>query len=146
MEQPPEEIRFNNVLTGLVSFVSEIDKKNPGVTTLTEGQYKLVKVALIAGDKIEMIEEYGSNSRDFWGMILSEDESFFLERIDQLFSGFPKEYVKQLERLFKSGRISRDDKGVIWRYLKSLTKITMKYLHKKGEDVRGDIILWKIKV
>lgn len=146
MELPPEKIRFWKVLSGLVNFVSELVKKNPGVTTLSETQIKVVNVALAAKNKEEMIKNYKKSSEAHWEYIRLEDEKFFLEKVDKLFSGFPKEYVSQLELLFKNGNINSEDKSVLWRFLKSLTRITIKYAHKNGENVSRDIKLWEIKL
>lgn len=59
-------------------------------------------------------------------MITSRNESFFLEN-DSLFQKISKNKVNHFKRLWRSGRLDKDDKEVVWKWVDSFVFLADKY-------------------
>ena len=80
-------------------------------------------------DSNNMIDNFITKSYQYWSMIQSRNESFFIEHSSVIFDWAPEQYVNQFKQIFSKKLIDDEQKGGIWEFIFVLVKISIKYLY-----------------
>lgn len=90
--------------------------------------------------KESLIESFLESSHDYWENIRTQDDNFFAEHLNALFSGIPANCIDGIRTLLVGRDSSNqpiipvDKKQNCWEYVKYLVKQSIKYAHAKRKE------------
>lgn len=87
-------------------------------------------------------DNYIKYSHKFWPQIKARNRSFLIDNANKIFGDLPTSHVDAFKLLFSSTKLSADGKSqeylvekkyedACWAYFESMTKIAIKYVHRK---------------
>lgn len=141
MEGPSEEVRFYSVLSGFMSLLEStvFDLFSAQKTTLHPDKVRIASKYISGQLKNKLIENFVVNSEKYWGRIKERDEPYFFERIDEIFgSDTFKEEMAPVKKIFADNLVSDDVKTSFWKFMDSLIKISIKYIHRERVGILKD--------
>lgn len=110
--------------------------------------------------KETLVESFLESSNAYWSNIRTQDDNFFAEHLNALFSGIPAECIDGIRTLLVGRDASNqpiipvDKKQNCWEYVKYLVKQSIKYAHAKRKeapsafpflsDLNGEAQRWSI--
>lgn len=107
---------------GIISFLDELIDQFP-----EEGDLVIMRIFL--KDQIPILDvmnRFIMTVMKFTEEIKDRNESVFLEN-NILFSDLSKNKVNHFKRLWRSGRLDKDDKEMVWAWLDSFVLMAQKY-------------------
>jgi hypothetical protein len=112
-------VQFKN---GLISFFDELIEQFPE-------EPDLVIIRIFFNDQVpiqDVVEHFILILVSVRSKIERRDESFFLEN-NSLFQQLAKSKVNHFKRLWKSGRLDKHDKEVVWKWVDSFVFLADRY-------------------
>lgn len=125
----PQEIR-NTVLELIVDFKDNIFTKpeEKGDLLLVEFFFQKMNAVTIAQRIVLHVLPFSQRIKD-------RDETFFLEKKNEIFGGLPKERVEYFAKLIQldeaEGGMSDENKSVVWEYFDTLDALAEEYKKKQ---------------
>jgi hypothetical protein len=147
VKEPSREERFLDNLIDLLTFIGVITKNiyDRGLTSIPPSAFNLGVTFLKSHDKETVLYEFIEGSNTHWDMIKARDEDFFSKHSKTIFGPLPFEKVEEYVDMFKLLFELKDNEGeyivnkkqrdVIWDFLDSFVKISIKHVHAKREPV-----------
>ena len=133
-KMPPPKERFK---TNLISFVQHMggtmkeflpNNVNPLIMSM------VLSVVRNASSDL-MMDKFIERSKCYWDAIYNKEEKTLLDSILILFKDLPEDQVKSMSNLFTAkdanglSVITQEKKDVIWNYVWSFIKISIKHIH-----------------
>lgn len=112
---------------GIISFLDELIEQFP-----EEGDLVIARIFL--KDQIPIVDIMNNfilKLLPLEGQVKERNESFFLEN-NLLFENIDKNKVNHFKRLWRSERLDRDDRDVIWKWYDSFIFLAKKYQKLKS--------------
>lgn len=125
-----EIIILNQYKQHLISFLDELISQFPE-------EPDLIILRIFFNDQIpikNVVETFAHKLLSVREMISKRDEIFFLEH-NGIFDTINKDKVNHFKRLWRSGRLDKEDKEVVWRWIDSFVILTDKYQKAISENV-----------
>jgi hypothetical protein len=92
-------------------------------------------IFLMGYDRSQLCERVIVNSVKFWDLIYSRDESFFLEKADEVFGEIPCD-SRIFAAIFKSRILSDKDKTKLWDMFNDIVKYCCLFIHERREPTK----------
>lgn len=123
----------------LINFLDELIAQFP-----EEGD--IVVLRLFISNQMEIIEVMNlfitlitKNDNEFRIMIKERNETFFLEYdIFDLIGRQKTEKVGHFKKLWRSGRLDKDDKNIIWKWVDTFVFLGDKYIRTLNKKIKCD--------
>lgn len=112
---------------GIISFLDELIEQFP-----EEGDLVIARIFL--KDQIPIVDIMNNfilKLLPLEGQVKERNESFFLDN-NLLFENIDKNKVNHFKRLWRSERLDRDDRNVIWKWYDSFIFLAKKYQKLKS--------------
>lgn len=125
-----EIIILNQFKQHLISFLDELISQFPE-------EPDLIILRIFFNDQIpikNVVETFAHKLLTVREMISKRDENFFLEH-NAIFDTLNKDKVNHFKRLWRSGRLDKEDKEVVWRWIDSFVILTDKYQKVVSENI-----------
>lgn len=92
-------------------------------------------IFLMGYNRSQLCERVIVNSVKFWNLIYSRDESFFLQKADEVFGEIPCD-SKIFSEIFKTNILSPKDKTKLWDQFNDVVKYCCLFIHEKREPTK----------
>lgn len=137
------EDRFKKNLVSLAEYIVDVndDAVKRGVHIMDSGLLRVGSNLVNGISSKSVIETFISKSNQSWEKIRIHDQVYFNTKALDFFSGVPEDLVNKMRILL----MGKDDKGnyyvkdevrvMIWKYLESFVKISLKYLSPDGKSL-----------
>lgn len=141
----PHAQRFkHNILCMKTPILQALKASDSSILTppLLEGTFAVI--AIVEPEVI--IENFVERTHPNWGLLVEPipDESLpGLEKMLDIFTEIGAERSKEISRLARHPKVPKDLKVKIWTLVRSLIKISLRYVHEKRKPVDGALFVYK---
>lgn len=139
---PKEEDRFyENVQTlsrAIQDCVQRINRA--GYNSIKPEELALYTSVLTLVDRNDLIKGFIGRSPNYWDLIHSKKEQFFLDNAGEMFSFLPIEKINAFKQIYSAdGKVIPGQlKEQIWDLFHALIKICIKYVHRHRKPTMKD--------
>jgi hypothetical protein len=143
--QIPSSERFKSNLSTLLNFCDEIITKAYTENVSTLDPQKTIRIPMLfihAASSQMIIEEFITYTYPLWAQIHKKNEFELLEEIKRLSAIVGSKSIEIIRELLVlkntdgSSYISNEEREILWKYLSSLIKISLHYIHEVREPIR----------